>query len=541
VKRRALLTLAAAALAAALSAPDVGARPGGGQSFSSPSRPSFSPSPSRPSYSPSPSRPSYSPSPSRPSYSPSPSRPSYSPAPYTPSPSSSPDTSTPSSGDDRSMSGSFLPVLFLAALAVLVLVLVMRHRTGMHRAEWESGLVEGPTRRRSVAQRYNSLVAALASIRQNDPEFSFVLFEDFLYALYTEAHTARGRGRLAGLSPYLSPSARGTLEALGARPVETVIVGALRVEQVEVGGLAGPTEVTAVLDTNYAERDAQGAEQAYYASERWKLARPAGAHSRPPERARIVDCPSCGAPLDKLVGGVCGYCNKNVERGDLDWTVVSIDVLAREARPPILTGETVEAGTDDPTLVAPDVQQRWKALTARDPALDWRTFSARLGLVFTSFHEAWTAREPLRVRPFLSDSLFQSQLYWIDAYKRQGLVNRTDGAHIVSVHLCRVVSDARYDAVTVRVFATGLDYTVNEAGEVVGGDRERPRPYSEYWTLIRGVDRSGAPRATPECPSCGAPLDVNMAGSCNHCRAKVTAGEFDWVLSRIEQDEVYTG
>jgi hypothetical protein len=32
-----------------------------------------------------------------------------------------------------------------------------------------------------------------------------------------------------------------------------------------------------------------------------------------------------------------------------------------------------------------------------------------------------------------------------------------------------------------------------------------------------------------------------MAGTCKYCQAKVTTGEFDWVLSRIEQDEVYVG
>jgi hypothetical protein len=32
-----------------------------------------------------------------------------------------------------------------------------------------------------------------------------------------------------------------------------------------------------------------------------------------------------------------------------------------------------------------------------------------------------------------------------------------------------------------------------------------------------------------------------MAGRCNHCDAKITSGEFDWVLSKIEQDESYTG
>ena len=32
-----------------------------------------------------------------------------------------------------------------------------------------------------------------------------------------------------------------------------------------------------------------------------------------------------------------------------------------------------------------------------------------------------------------------------------------------------------------------------------------------------------------------------MAGHCEHCGADVTSGEFDWVLSKIEQDDAYTG
>jgi hypothetical protein len=32
-----------------------------------------------------------------------------------------------------------------------------------------------------------------------------------------------------------------------------------------------------------------------------------------------------------------------------------------------------------------------------------------------------------------------------------------------------------------------------------------------------------------------------MTGNCEYCAVKVTSGEYDWVLSRIEQDEAYTG
>ncbi|MFT3769132.1 MAG: TIM44-like domain-containing protein [Minicystis sp.] len=437
------------------------------------------------------------------------------------------------------MSGFFLLVLLVIAMIVIIAVLIGRWNSGLQGSEWESGLIDreaAERRQRQHFRTYQSLIAALSAIREIDPEFSFVLFEDFLYALYAEAHTARGEGRLEGLAPYLSEHARKALEALsfgGGRAVRSVIIGSMRVEHVKMGGPAEPTEVVVTFEANYAEVDPQGEEHAYYAAERWTLARAPGLKSRPPERARIIDCPSCGAPLDKIVGGVCGYCSRNVAAGNRDWTVLGIDVLSREERPPILTGTVEEAGTSDPTIVAPDVKERWDTLVAIDKGLDWGAFSGRIELIFRTFHEAWTKQEPRRVRPFLSDNLFQTQLYWIDAYKRQGLRNLTDGARIVAVHLARVVSDARFDAITVRVFATGLDYTIDADGEVVGGNKDRERAYSEYWTLIRGTSRTGAPRTTPECPSCGAGLDVNMAGACTYCHAKVTTGEFDWVLSRI--------
>ena len=95
-------------------------------------------------------------------------------------------------------------------------------------------------------------------------------------------------------------------------------------------------------------------------------------------------------------------------------------------------------------------------------------------------------------------------------------------------------------AYTVRVFATSKDFTVRDVdGAVVGGSRSRTRSYTEYWTLIRGSGTKGPARTDLVCPSCGAPLSINAAGHCDYCQVKVTSGQFDWVLSRIEQDESY--
>jgi hypothetical protein len=161
--------------------------------------------------------------------------------------------------------------------------------------------------------------------------------------------------------------------------------------------------------------------------------------------------------------------------------------------------------------------------------------------VFREFHAAWTAQDLRRMRPFLSDTLLQTQQYWVETYQRAKLRNVTERPEIVTVHLARVVSDRFFDALTVRVFAQCIDYTVDAGGRVVGGNKHAVRRYSEYWTFIRGSGRTGEPRATPECPNCGAPLDIEMSGQCTHCKAHIASGEFDWVLSRIEQDEAYAG
>ena len=43
------------------------------------------------------------------------------------------------------------------------------------------------------------------------------------------------------------------------------------------------------------------------------------------------------------------------------------------------------------------------------------------------------------------------------------------------------------------------------------------------------------------CPNCGADIKISMAGICEYCGSKITSGNFDWILSSIEQDEAYQG
>jgi predicted lipid-binding transport protein (Tim44 family) len=231
-----------------------------------------------------------------------------------------------------------------------------------------------------------------------------------------------------------------------------------------------------------------------------------------------------------------------VANGRFEWMVSEAQLQHVEDRPPSLTGYAVEQGTYGATIEHPALQQRLAALKKDDPGFTDPSFASRLTLVYQEINAGWSEQDLARMRPYTSDGLQDYLRYWIEAYQKQKLVNRLEQATMTSWRYAKVTRDAHYDAVTVRLWATGLDYTVRaEDGKLVGGSKGEQRTYSEYWTLIRGSAVRGAARADKRCPNCGAELKISMAGSCEFCRVHVTAGEFDWVLSKIEQDDGYRG
>lgn len=413
------------------------------------------------------------------------------------------------------------------------------------RDDWESGIADHipnlPSPEAGAADdwHHKSLRAALDELAAKDPDFSFVVFEDFMYALYTALHRARGEHTVDLFAPYLGEQAKSWLASREVDRVESIIVGAMRVDSVRADEASRRVTAELVFTANYTSR-VGGVDTSWYAEEKWQVSRGADVLSRPPEKARVIGCPNCGAALDGAIAGKCKYCSEKVIDADRDWRVDAIEELALEPRGPMLTGTTEEVGTDAPTIVAPDARQSLRELMRRG-GFTWADFADRVGLVFRTFHEAWSSQDLKPVRPFLSDALFDTQRYWVETYKAQGLRNVTGSPRITNIELSRVVSDAHYDAITVRVAAFCNDFTLDSAGNVVAGSNEDLRSYSEYWTLIRAAGAQRPSKADTACPNCGAPAEkLNMAGVCEACGSKITLGKFDWVLSRIEQDEVFS-
>ncbi len=385
-------------------------------------------------------------------------------------------------------------------------------------------------------------------LRQRDPEFSLVLFEDFVYRLFATAQRARHDAReLAALAPYLAPSVRDVLAALGpaGAPFTNVVVGALRVTGVQLpsGPVEGAQErVSLLLEANLATISPRSF-AAYFSRQVWIFARRAGTLSKgPAQRQERFGCPNCGAPFRSGDATRCEYCGEVVAGGRFDWQATELRVLAQERQPPLESSTVPERGTEDPTVFHPALRERWASLQQADSALTWPGLEGRLRLIYDALNRSWTSGDLSVARPLLSDGMFDYLDYWVRAYREQGTRNILERMRIERAVLVKLVRDRHYDAVTVRLWATGLDYTVKlEDSSVVSGSGTRERVYSEYWTLIRGSGVRGAPRQEAVCPNCAAPLKTSMAGVCAYCSQHVTSGEFDFVLSKIEQDDSYAG
>jgi hypothetical protein len=397
--------------------------------------------------------------------------------------------------------------------------------------------------RERPAERPAKARAAIEKLVAQDPAFSLPAFEDFTQLIHRRALEATASGAWGPLTPFVSEGAQTQLRSLhpGITSISEVVLANATLGRVDLGD---PTRVRVRFSGTRVEAGAAGPIRVYV-EERWDFSRAGAARSMPPEDLLRLGCPSCGNAVDTDTMGHCASCGTVITTGALQWQVTEVNLVDRRRVTPMDVGFTnggAEPGYHARTVTASDLDAEIRRFTGRHPEFQASQFQDRVRHIFLTLQDAWSRNRWEETRPFVTDAVFQTFRFWIDGYKRDGLQNRLadvvlEKSQIVDVHL-----DAWYESITVRVWARCKDATFDRQGKLVGGNERTDRQFSEYWTFIRSAGtpaKSGDPSA---CPSCGGPLDkVESTGICGYCGSKITSGRFDWVLSRIEQPEVYEG
>ncbi|HIB67089.1 MAG TPA: Tim44 domain-containing protein [Phycisphaerales bacterium] len=380
-----------------------------------------------------------------------------------------------------------------------------------------------------------------SQLLKQDPNFSLPIFREFAVLLYCQAMQEMPGGKFSHTVPYLSPGAAKQLTQRGApfEKVRDIVVGSFQLKNVSAGYNRSVMRV--FFESNYVV-EKEGRLQGYIAEETWTFERKAGVLSKEPKAVATLNCPCCGYGGEFPSNGVCPQCSSTNIKAEFGWQVTNIQVIfTEEFEPNLVEGGGIEEGTDLPVKVHFELGRRKEDFMTRHPDFNWDAFWDKASQIFLKLQEGWTERDASKCRPHETDLLYRTHRYWIEEYQRKGKINKLSDIKIDRWILSNVISDAYYESITGRVYASMIDVTTDENGRVLSGNPNKPRVFTEYWTFIRRIGHKEAKGdSVTSCPSCGAPLDkINQAGQCEYCETVVTLGDFDWVLTNIEQDEVY--
>jgi predicted lipid-binding transport protein (Tim44 family) len=178
------------------------------------------------------------------------------------------------------------------------------------------------------------------------------------------------------------------------------------------------------------------------------------------------------------------------------------------------------------------------AIVAHDPHFDKAHFLDGVQSVFYVVEGAWTQRQPEVSRQVMADGLWQQHRVQIQTYIDTGKRNVLEGLALISQTIIAAHSDSNFDTICVRMLATCADYDVKDSnGKIVRGNRDVDE-WMEDWTFQRSSSATTPVKGgtlSHLCPNCGAPLELDLTGRCKYCKALVSSGDFDWVLSRISK------
>ncbi|MFT5079840.1 MAG: putative tellurite resistance protein B-like protein [Planctomycetota bacterium] len=186
----------------------------------------------------------------------------------------------------------------------------------------------------------------------------------------------------------------------------------------------------------------------------------------------------------------------------------------------------------------------WLVLRARDPDFTPERLVERVSAAFYKAQAGWCRQDLGDVEPFLSDGVHERFTLQIAGQRtegwRQDMVETTHG----TISFLQAKSDAIYDSVTLRIpFRSLISKQSLKTGKRMPGTTLDKRNFVECWTFVRRASaktRSTKGLMEGMCPNCGADLVMNRASVCKTCGCYAKSGEYDWVLTEITQESVWT-
>jgi predicted lipid-binding transport protein (Tim44 family) len=173
-------------------------------------------------------------------------------------------------------------------------------------------------------------------------------------------------------------------------------------------------------------------------------------------------------------------------------------------------------------------------IQAADPAFDLEAFKRQAVETFVAVKGAIQARELDGVAESLSSGVYDDLSQDVMSLVTRSAIQHYDGLSPTSVTVVAANRDPQGDAITLRIQAVATQYIGSEDSGFDPGPGV-PGPFTEFWTFSRNPDATSAAMARKECPTCGAPIDVDTGRICRFCNSLLPPpyARAGWVVAAI--------
>ena len=178
-------------------------------------------------------------------------------------------------------------------------------------------------------------------------------------------------------------------------------------------------------------------------------------------------------------------------------------------------------------------------IKAIDPNFNKEEFIAWSKDVFVKLQTAWTKRDWEEIRLYETNELFEQHKTQLQGYINNGTINVMDRICVNYAKLNKFYQTSDKDILKIALNSSMVDYIKDEkTGNVLKGNTETRLTHTYILTFVRkrGVlTQAGGPKvASANCPNCGAPTKVALAGKCEYCGSLIKIEDHGWVLSNLE-------
>jgi predicted lipid-binding transport protein (Tim44 family) len=157
-------------------------------------------------------------------------------------------------------------------------------------------------------------------------------------------------------------------------------------------------------------------------------------------------------------------------------------------------------------------------IQASDPDFKQDAFLKQAGQSLFAVKSALQAREPADMRDLVSASVYDDLRSDVMSLYTRGAVHYYDLLDIRQSNIVAAEHTEQGDHITVLFLCVAMQYTLGESDSPDAIQMPLLMPFSEYWTFSRPAGAATDAQRRPECPICGAPIDVDTGRICRYCK-----------------------